>query len=240
MNTRPALRPTRQLVLAAITTACFGGTSLAQTPRMPGMPTTAAPSSPRPAVSGALGGIQYSLGGLAQPQAPALGTLTVCPVTDIGGAAGTAGLPASGAGSGLSPIVTSPAVTPQMVAPSVSVPQYLIAPIGTSQLGLPQTTPQVVSPGIGPSSGVAPPVTVPVTPNATSLFGMSTVTGTCSPMTLGEPATPPAPSTAIGGATYSDAAIPVDATETGGSGLSPLVEVPAPALFSAGGAPTGP
>jgi hypothetical protein len=211
---------------------------LGSTMRRPSMNGTASGMTPmQPNLNGtALGTIEYALGSLGQPQSPALGSITPCPLIDITGAASASAsvlMPAPP--SGLSPILTSPMVTPQMVAPPVAAPQYLIIPIATPQIVVPQFgTPQVVSP-TGPSTGAAPTAALPPVPTTiTSAFGTSTTIDTCAPSILGESATPP-PSTTIGGATYSDAVIPLQATEAaGGGGLSPMVDVPPPSLFTPG------
>ena len=234
---------TRRLLLAATMVAWVGtATGFAQ-----GLPTYGAPTmgssstqtqaaAPAALATSPLGGIQFGLGSLGG--VGALGSITTCPVNDIGGASTAMAT----APSGLSPLVTSPLVTPQMVAPSVTVPQYVITPIilGPQVVNPLTATPQVVSPSVRTSIATSPVTALlGTTPALTSPFGTSTVTGACSPVTLGA-ATAAAPSSVpTTGASFSDAALPLDATETGSGGLSPTVDVPPPALYSSGVTPPG-
>jgi hypothetical protein len=68
----------------------------------------------------------------------------------------------------------------------------------------------------------------PTDPLATenSQFGTSASSGNCSP-----PSAPPSPA-AVDTSTFGDGAVPLDVTEGGGSGLSPLIAVPAPGCQS--------
>src|SRR5208282_1296389 len=67
--------------------------------------------------------------------------------------------------------------------------------------------------------------------SAIAPFGTSALAGTCSPSTpafapgFSNAAPPPSPGT-ITGSAFSDGAIPLDATEAGGAGLSPMIAVP--------------
>jgi hypothetical protein len=73
-------------------------------------------------------------------------------------------------------------------------------------------------------------------PSITSPFGTTILSGACSPTILGGTATststPPQP---LIEPVYSNAGTPPQATEMFGGGLSPLIEVPAPVLFSSSG-----
>jgi hypothetical protein len=70
--------------------------------------------------------------------------------------------------------------------------------------------------------------------SAIAPFGTSALAGTCTPSTPGiapgfsNAAQPPNPGT-ITGSAFSDGALPLDATEAGGAGLSPMIAVPDPA-----------
>jgi hypothetical protein len=70
--------------------------------------------------------------------------------------------------------------------------------------------------------------------SAIAPFGTSALAGTCSPSTptiapgFSNPAPPPSPGT-ITGSAFSDGALPLDVTEAGGAGLSPMIAVPDPA-----------
>jgi hypothetical protein len=94
-----------------------------------------------------------------------------------------------------------------------------------------------------PMTGMANPTTdtsvggLPGTTTGTSAiapFGTSGLAGTCSPSTptiapgFSNPAPPPSPGT-ITGSAFSDGALPLDVTEAGGAGLSPIIAVPDPA-----------
>jgi len=69
--------------------------------------------------------------------------------------------------------------------------------------------------------------------SAIAPFGTSALAGSCSPSTPGiapgfsNAAQPPNPET-ITGSAFSDGALPLDATEAGGAGLSPMIAVPDP------------
>lgn len=224
-----ALRVTPRLLGAATMIGWFGGAiAFAQgLPRMPGMPampgTTSASGLAQPGGTLGAGASGYGLGnlqfrlGLFAPIG-ALGTLSPCPIFAVGGSASTPAMspvpvPTP---SGLSPIITVPTITPQSVAPG----------IGSS-----------MAPTIASSTTTAPPplLTPPTaTPPLTSPFGTLTITGVCTSTVLSEPPTPPPSSTTITGVAYSNAAIPLNATEAGTSGLSPTIDVPPPALFSSG------
>ena len=94
-----------------------------------------------------------------------------------------------------------------------------------------------------PMTGIANPTTdtsiggLPGTTTGTSAiapFGTSALAGTCSPSTptiapgFSNPAPPPSPGT-ITGSAFGDGALPLDVTEAGGAGLSPIIVVPDPA-----------
>ena len=70
--------------------------------------------------------------------------------------------------------------------------------------------------------------------SAIAPFGTSALAGTCSPSTptiapgFSNAAPPPSPGT-ITGSAFSDGALPLDVTEAGGAGLSPIIAVPDPA-----------
>jgi hypothetical protein len=87
-----------------------------------------------------------------------------------------------------------------------------------------------VDPSDPTASGMATPAATasfplgPTDPLATenSQFGTSALSGNCSP-----PSAPPSPA-AVDTSTFGNGAIPLSVTEGGGSGLSPLIAVPAP------------
>ena len=70
--------------------------------------------------------------------------------------------------------------------------------------------------------------------SAIAPFGTSALAGTCSPLTptiapgFSNAAPPPSPGT-IAGPAFVNGALPLDATEAGGAGLSPMIAVPDPA-----------
>src|SRR3981189_2460746 len=155
----------------------------------------------------ALGTIQLHLGTRRQPQAGAMGATAACPASEP---------------AGTLPAITGTTPTTLPFVPLVTSP---FAPPVASSFGTP-AVPQFGTLSIPP---VAPPPTSP--------FGASTPSGTCSPTVAVQPAGPGIPaSLAPGiGAAFSDAAIPLNATEAGGTGgLSPLISVPAPAISSSG------
>ena len=217
-----ALRVTTRLLGAVTMIGWFGGEigfaqGLSRTPGMPAMPgTLSAGTIGAGSSSYGLGNILFRLG-LFTPIG-ALGTLSPCPIVNVGGSASTPAMspvpvPTP---SGLSPIITVPTITPQSVAAGIGSP---------------------MAPTMGSSVTTAPPplLTPPTaTPPLTSPFGTLTINGVCTPTVLSEPPTPPPSSTTITGVAYSNAAIPLNATEAGTSGLSPTIDVPPPALFSAG------
>ena len=97
-----------------------------------------------------------------------------------------------------------------------------------------------------PMTGMANPTTdtsvggLPGTTTGTSAiapFGTSALAGTCSPSTptiaagFSNAVPLPSPGT-ITGSAFSDGALPLDVTEAGGAGLSPLIAVPDPATVS--------
>lgn len=227
-NIRP-LRLTMRLLGTATMIGWLGGAiGFAQgLPRMPGMPampgTTSASGLAQPpgtigtSVSGyGLGNLQFRLGLFAP--IGALGTLAPCPIVDVGGSASTPAMspvPVT-TGSGLSPIITVPTTTPQSVAPTV----------GSAM------APTIASSTVTSTTAPPPLLTPPIaTPPLTSPFGTLTIGGVCTSTVLSEPPTPPPSSTTLTGVSYSNAAIPLNATEVGTSGLSPTIDVPPPALF---------
>jgi hypothetical protein len=70
--------------------------------------------------------------------------------------------------------------------------------------------------------------------SAIAPFGTSALASTCSPLTpaiapgFSNAAAPPSPGM-ITGSAFGDGALPLDATEAGGAGLSPMIAVPEPA-----------
>jgi len=149
---------------------------------------------------------------LGQMQAGAMGAIAACPASE------TAGV--------LPPITGTPTTIP--FVPLVTSP---FAPTLPSLFGTPALT------QFGTLS--IPPIGTPTTP----AFGTSAMSGICSPTAPAQPAPLGIPaSLAPGiGAAFSDAAIPLEATEaSGGVGLSPLISVPPPAISSSGcaGTPT--
>jgi len=214
-NLLPAGSIRRLLVAATMLGLSGGGPGVAQGLPTPGVVTTG-PSAQMPALGSPLRGapsgiplgtIQLNLGGLSQAQAGAIGAITTCPTT--------------GATSGGLPGITGTTSTTIPFLPLITSP---FAPPVASPFGTPAT-----------SQFGTPVLPAPVT-STTSPFGTSTMSGICSPTTSAQPATPEIPaSSAPGlGAAYSDAAIPLQATEAGAAGLSPLISVPAPAITSSG------
>jgi hypothetical protein len=205
---------------AAIVALVGGGPALAQgmsTPRTPAAGAGSAPAAVGAPLGGgaggsALGTIPLTLGGLGQMQAGAMGSIATCPASE------TAGV--------LPPITGTPTTIP--FVPLVTSP---FAPTLPSMFGTPALT------QFGTLS--IPPIGTPTTP----AFGTSAMSGICSPTAPAQPAPLGIPaSLAPGiGAAFSDAAIPLEATEaSGGVGLSPLISVPPPAISSSGcaGTPT--
>jgi hypothetical protein len=80
-------------------------------------------------------------------------------------------------------------------------------------------------------SATAAATGVVVTPTLTSPFGTLSPTGNC--IASSQPATTP---NVVSGTAFSDAAVPLDATESGAPGLSPLVTVPSPGAACVGSA----
>ena len=174
----------------------------------PGVPLGAsAAASPGGTGAPALGTIQLNQGSLGQPQSGAIGAIAGCPASEMAGVLpGIIGTTSTTVP--FVPLVTSPFAPP--VATSFGTP-------ATTQFG----------------TLLIPPVGTPAAP----AFGTSTMSGICSLSVWHSPQGPSIPaSLAPGiGAAFSDAAIPLDATEAGGAaGLSPLISVPAPAISSSG------
>jgi hypothetical protein len=155
-----------------------------------------------------------------------------------------------GCGTGLAQIATVPSITtpPNSTTPpsSTQAPTFaglanLPRPAGTpgGTLGAIQLnlgSPIGGSPGaiqICPTTGTAgasanfPVDATDATTNGAPGFGTSAVSGSCN---AGSPASSPG---IITGPEFSDGAVPLSATEAGGSGLSPLIAVPVSATPSA-------
>lgn len=208
-----SLRPrsTRRLLfLAAAAVWLDGATALAQTPRMPAMP--AMPSLP------------------SLPSAPSLPSSGAMNAATLGGiASNLGGLNAAGA---LGSVMVCPVAGASVAAPA---PAPLPAPLSivSAAPASPILTPQTVS-----SSAVAAPLVVAplAAPSITSPFGMTTLSGACSPNILGDtPTSTATPQEPLIQSAYSNAGTPPQATEISSGGLSPLIEVPPPVLFSSSG-----
>jgi hypothetical protein len=173
----------------------------------PGVPLGAgASASPGGTGAPALGTIQLNQGSLGQPQGGAIGAIAGCPASEM---------------AGVLPGIIGTTSTTVPFVPLVTSP---FAPPAPSTFGTPALT------QFGTLS--IPPIGTPTTP----AFGTSTTFGVCSPTAPAQPAPLGIPeSLAPGiGAAFSDAAIPLEATEAGGGGLSPLISVPPPAISSSG------
>jgi hypothetical protein len=201
-----------RLLLGAATAAWLGSAAaFAQSPpipRMPAMPSLPSlPALPGPPAASSVGGTT-------------LGALQL----NLGGPNPTTALgsitvcPVAGAGS------AAPAASP--------------LPSNLSIVSTP-TAPPILTPQTLTSSAVAAPLAVAPAeiPAITSPLGTTTLGGACSPTILGDTATSQfIPPESLIQSVYGDAATPAQATETSGGGLSPLIEVPPPVLFS----PSGP
>jgi hypothetical protein len=126
--------------------------------------------------------------------------------------------------SNSSVIATSPSGVANPLPPVGST----ASPLGTIRLNpgalMPTSPTALGSITACPTTGIASlPPTADLGGSAGSPFGTSAISGTC-----GAPFSPTSPAAPTGSA-FSDGAIPLEATEAGGSGLSPLVAVPPPA-----------
>jgi hypothetical protein len=94
--------------------------------------------------------------------------------------------------------------------------------------GLPVDPSDPMASGMTMATATASLPPSPTDPLATenSQFGTSALSGYCS-----APSAPPSPA-AVDTSTFGDGAVPLSATEGGGSGISPLVAVPAPGCQS--------
>jgi hypothetical protein len=94
--------------------------------------------------------------------------------------------------------------------------------------GLPVDPTDPMASGMPTATATASLPLSPTDPMATetSQFGTSALSGNCS-----APLAPPSPA-AVDTSTFGDGAVPLSATESGGSGISPLVAVPAPGCQS--------
>jgi hypothetical protein len=186
------------------------------------MPTMGAPLGS--GVSGVpLGTIGVYAGSLGQSQSPALGSITNCLVNGISAAGST--WPA------IASIASTSTASPSPASPPISSPLATF-PVTTSPVPGPSSMNQAAASASANSTITPLGATGPVA----SGFGTSTTIGFCSPSVLGATtmATLPESSSPAPGSAFSDAAIPLAATEASGGGLSPLVDVPPPVLFSPG------
>jgi hypothetical protein len=94
--------------------------------------------------------------------------------------------------------------------------------------GLPVDPTDPMSSSMATTTATASLPLSPTDPMATetSQFGMSALSGNCS-----VPSAPPSPAT-VDMSMFGDGAVPLSATEGGGSGMSPLIAVPAPGCQS--------
>ena len=217
------------------TTASPG--SYSSTPVMGTTAPAAAPTSPSPIGPNGitLGTILVYNGALGQPQGPALGNITTCAMNGM-----------SAAGSTWPAISTLMSTTP--------VPSPASPPIYSPLATFPVTTTPVPTVPVGPSLSTVPSPTAMsasqsalastiITPLGGTLpvpysYGTANVIGFCNPTLLGPSFTPALPVSTSPTGAYGDAAIPLYGTETGGGGgLSPLVDVPPPVLYSPSGVP---
>ena len=224
-------------LLAGATMICWFGGDLALAQGLPSMPgrttarpamgTSALPSAPAGVGGIPLGSIQVYTGTLGGAQAPALGSLTICPTNGLGGAGATYPALSTLTSTGVSP---SPA-SPTIISPLATFP-ITTSPVPTSPIAsaLPMNpapappTPALANTLITPLGGTLP---------VASPFGTANAIGFCSPTIPGVATTPILPdSTSPTGAAFSDGAIPLAGTVVSDGGLSPLVDVPPPALFS--------
>jgi hypothetical protein len=209
MSLRPRSTP-RLLLFVAAAVWLDGAAAFAQTPRMPAMP--ALPSLP------------------SLPGAPSLPPSTMSAMTLGGIASNLGGLnPTSALGS-----VTACPVTGASVAPNASGPLP-----STLSIVFATPAPAVLTPQTLSSSAVAGPLVVAplAAPSITPAFGTATLSGACAPATLADTSTS-TPSVPLIESAYSNAGTPPQSAEISGGGLSPLIEVPPPVLFSSGGTVT--
>lgn len=172
----------------------------------------------------------------------------------------------------------STARQPAASAPRPGVSSSSSGALGTIQLNLGTLSPPGVVPGTItacpltlapgqistlPAGGITTAGTAatstPSTPAASSPFGTLTLSGACVPASTntalnagsapgGPAAAPTPPPGTIAASAYGDGTSPLDATETGNVGLSPLLTLPAPdiatpdadATFSTGAMPSNP
>jgi hypothetical protein len=109
------------------------------------------------------------------------------------------------------------------LAPPASGTLGTIGPCPTSGIPTSPASPAASAP-INAASGVLPPTTVG------TAFGLQSTSGACNPIVPGAAPTGTAPTDPNAAANFADGALPLDATESGGGGLSPLVTVPAPSI----------
>jgi hypothetical protein len=92
--------------------------------------------------------------------------------------------------------------------------------------GLPVDPSDPMASGMTPATASFPLSPTDLLATENSQFGTSALSGNCS-----APSAPPSPAT-VDTSTFGDGAIPLSATEGGGSGISPLIAVPAPGCQS--------
>ena len=120
------------------------------------------------------------------------------------------------------PVATSTSSVPTPGTPLGAIQLNLGTPISASGLGSISTCPAT---GITSTASNFPVDATDPTGAGASQFGTSA-------MSCGTPSPPSGPGIVTGSA-FSDGAIPLGATEAGGSGMSPLVAVPPPAVSAA-------
>jgi hypothetical protein len=155
----------------------------------------------------------------------------------------TAAMVLLGGGTSVAQVAPSPGVTAPMRAPVsgsplTPSPRAVGSPLGSIQLNLGS---QISASGLGtittcPAAGIAnaapnfPVDATDPTGAGASQFG--------TPALACGAALPPSSAGIVTGATFSDGAIPLAATEAGGPGMSPLIAVP-PASLSASSCSSG-
>lgn len=169
------------------------------------------------ALGGQLGAIQFQLGTVSAPSgSPALGTIAACPETALA-----------------APILSSPLGTDPTAVGGLSS--------ATMTSAMPTTTATTAASTVG------------TTPAAASPFGTTLPSGLCTQAATNSALNAgigPAPGAAsplpdpgsIAAQAFGDSTVPLDATEIGGTGLSPLIAVPAPSITASpcvGGAMIG-
>jgi hypothetical protein len=191
--------------------ACLGSAAaFAQTPRMPSMP--APPSLP-------------SLPGA--PRLPSPGNMSGATLGAISPNLGGLSSP-----SALGSITVCP--TPGVSgAATVAGPLPSTLSVVSAAPASPILTPQTIT-----SSAVAAPLAIAplASPSIISPFGTTALSGACLPTILGDtPTSASAPPQSLIQSVYSNAGTPLQTTEALGGGLSPLIEVPPPVLYSTSG-----